>query len=284
MPEEARKRRSDRVSLSIPIRIRATDAQGELFHERTLTQVISRYGAKILLGRSLTSRQEIAILNLWTNREAQARVVGQMGISSGGYFYGVELCDTGQNLWGIEFPPASESEQAAGRAVLECAACQTREVVLLNDLHLEVFQATQRLSRPCARCQNTTVWTALLLGTGEGTDSVAEAAALEAPRTPPQPSRDQRKSRRLEIHVAACVRTPQHGEEQFITENISRGGFCFKGRTHYGVGSLLEAAVPFVKGGANIFVPARVAWDRELKEEGLYICGVSYLQTLDGWR
>ncbi len=277
MPEEAHKRRSDRVSMSIPIRIRATDDQGKTFHERTQTQVISRYGAKILLGRALPSQLEISILNLWTNREAQARVVGQMGISSNGYYYGVELCDKGLNLWGIDFPPPAETDQAAGRAMLKCTACQASEIVLLNDLHLEVFQATQRLSRPCASCQDTTIWTAILLG-----EQAVAAGAREA--RPMPSSREQRKSRRLEIHVAACVRTPLQGEEQCMTENISRGGFCFKGRVHYGVGSLVEAAVPYVKGGANIFVPARIAWERELKSESLFISGVSYLQSVDGRR
>ena len=69
-----------------------------------------------------------------------------------------------------------------------------------------------------------------------------------------------------------------------MTENISRGGFCFKGHTLYGVGSLVEAAVPYVKGGANIFVPARIVWERELKEKSLCISGVSYLQSPDGRR
>ncbi len=280
MSEGAHKRRSDRVSLSIPIRIKATDAKGEIFHERTQTQAISRHGAKILLGRSLPSQQEISILNLWTNREAQARVVGQMGISPDGYYYGVELCDTGFNLWGIDFPPSVDTEQSAGRALLECTVCQSREVVLLNDLHLEVFQATQRLSRLCARCHDTTTWTALLVG-AEVAKAAADGKALEAARAAFQATREQRKSRRLEIHVAACVRTPLHGEEQCLTENISRGGFCFKGRTLYGVGSLVEAAVPYVKGGANIFVPARIVWERELKEAGSCVSGVSYLQGQD---
>lgn len=283
MPEEAHKRRSDRVSLSIPIRIKATDAGGQIFHERTQTQAISRYGAKILLGRSLPSQQEISILNLWTNREAQARVVGQMGISPDGYYYAVELCDTGFNLWGIDFPPSADTEQAAGRALLECAVCQAREVVLLNDLHLEVFQATQRLSRHCVRCRETTVWTALLVG-AEVAKAGDDGKALEAARAAAQAARGQRKSRRLEIHVAVCVRTPLHGEEECLTENISRGGFCFKGRRLYGIGSLVEAAVPYVKRGANIFVPARIVWERELKEEGLCISGVSYLQSPDGRR
>ncbi len=283
MPEEDYKRRSDRVSLSIPIRIRATDAKGQIFHERTQTQAISRYGAKIVLGRSLTSQQEISILNLWTNREAQARVVGQMGISADGYHYGVELCDTRFNLWGIDFPPSADTEQAAGRAVLECASCQAREVVLLNDLHLEVFQATQRLSRPCARCRDTTVWTALLLG-AEVAKAAGDSQALKAAAAAYQSTREQRKSRRLEIHVAVCVRTPLHGEEECMTENVSRGGFCFKGHRQYGVGALVEAAVPYVKGAANIFVPARVAWERQLTAEGLYIAGVSYLQSQDGRR
>ncbi len=283
MPEEGYKRRSDRVSLSIPIRISATDDKGQIFHERTQTQAISRYGAKIVLGRSLTSQQEISILNLWTNREAQARVVGQMGISSNGYYYGVELCDTRLNLWGIDFPPSGDTEQAAGRAVLECASCQAREIVLLNDLHLEVFQATQHLTRPCARCRNTTVWTALLLG-AEAAKAAGDSQALKAAVAASQSTRLQRKSRRLEIHVAACVRTPLQGEEECMTENVSRGGFCFKGHAHYGVGSLVEAAVPYVKGGANIFVPARIAWERELGTEGLFIAGVTYLQSLDGGR
>jgi hypothetical protein len=152
-----RTRRSDRVSLEVPIQVAGTDAIGRDFTADTRMLVLSRHGAKIVLGRKLVPDQEVSIFCKSTGKESVARVVGQMGKIPEGHLYGVELLDPEVNLWDIEFPPLSESEKAAARVLLECGHCHSRVLSYLNEFEAEVFEANGFLSRACKRCTDVSV-------------------------------------------------------------------------------------------------------------------------------
>lgn len=284
-------RRSDRIALTMGVQISGMDMAGQVFADEGKTLLISRHGAKIVLARGLVPQQEVSIRCNTTKREANARVVGQLGTSPEGYIYGIEVTDPTVNIWRIEFPPVEESAMAAGRALLECMACHHRELVLLNDLELEVFEASERLSRDCKRCNDVTIWRECLYEAASEpaapplqlkVETPVNPFALEIPVTPR--THNERKSPRLSIHVQFCVRTPQYGEDIGTTEDVSRGGFCFKSPNHYGMGLLIEAAVPHVRGGANIFVSARIAWAQEVRDYGVTVYGVAYVHAQKGKR
>jgi PilZ domain len=271
-------RRSDRVPVELPIVVAGTDAMGAGFLEQTRTVMVGRHGAKILSTRMLVPDQEINVRCLKTARESDARVVGQLGSEGSSHFYGVELLDNDPDLWGIEFPSTSESESAVGRVLLECVRCHSQELAYLDEFEVEVLEANQSLSRHCRRCTDTSVWK----------KSTAREGA-EPPAQPPPPhavektirrSRNDRKHVRLDLKVEVCIHHPQLGEEVTTTVNVSRGGFRFRSSKGYGEGWVVEAALPFSKGGANIFTPARIVYVGESPGEKAYVYGVMYLPKM----
>jgi len=260
-------RRSDRISVELPIQVSGSDTMGREFFEEGRTDVIDRHGAKILVARKLAPQQELTIKCLENGREAAVRVVGQIEEGPGGHGYGVMLIDPHVDLWGIKFPPRGESEDAVGRVVLECLACHTREVAYLGEFELEVLEASQRLSRQCKLCADLTVW--------KKSFSEAPPGPESAPVRPLEWSEKRREPRR-ELRVTACVRSRKLGEDIVMTHDVSRGGVCFESSRRYAAGLEVEVAIPYAKGGGNIFVAGRIAYVKESEASKSFICGLEY--------
>jgi hypothetical protein len=90
---------------------------------------------------------------------------------------------------------------------------------------------------------------------------------------------NERRDPRIALKVAVCIRHPEFGEEHATTENVSRGGFRFKSRRRYALGTIIEAALPYTSGAANIFAPAQIVYADEVPLEELYAHGVAYKLT-----
>lgn len=268
-------RRSDRLYVRVPIRASGTDCRNTSFVDNTQTLIISRYGAKILLNRALVPEQQVIIRCLLTGLETSARVVGQLGEEPGGIHYGIEFLDPNTNIWCIEFPSLSDSEQAAARVLLECARCHFREIAYLTEMEAEVLQINRSLTRSCKRCGAESPW--------------SESLALEPteqelkPETPPQRTQNERKHVRMNLKMTACIRHPQFGNEVVRSEDVSRGGFRFNSRKLYSVGGVVEVALPYSEAGMNIFSPARIVRARELQGEGIIQYGLMYIPVHKGW-
>jgi hypothetical protein len=274
MPTEE-PRRSERVAVEIPIVISGIDAAGEAFLEQAVTVVLGRHGAKIALSHILAPDQEVNIRCLGSAKESDARVVGQLGQGPEGSYYGVELLDSGADFWDIEFPPVSESDAAVGRLLLGCMRCQTRELAYLNEFEAEVLEANQELWRPCRKCLDTTLWRKTHLPPSEG---ASVQLPLVAQPGGPRRTRNDRKHVRLDLKVPLCIRHPQYaGDDLVMTENISRGGFRFMSRRRYGDEWVIEVALPYSRGAANIFTPAQVVYVEELPAQGLVVYGSAYI-------
>ncbi len=267
-------RRTDRVVIELPIVVSGTDAMGEAFLEQSVTLVLGRHGAKIALSRKLVPDQEINIRCLGTARESDARVVGQIGEGPDGYYYGIELLDSEVELWDIEFPPADETAVAVGRVLLECMRCHSRELAYLNEFEAEVLEANQYLSRHCRKCADTSLWRESQLKPEEVSPAEVQPPAPPPPR--PRRTRNDRKHVRLDLKVDVCIRHPQYGEEVVATENVSRGGFRFRSHRHYREGWIIEAALPYSRGAANIFTPAQIVYASELPD-ATSVYGVAYI-------
>ncbi len=260
-------RRSDRVHLELPIQVTGTDNTGRGFVDAGQTLVLSRHGAKIMVGIKLTPDQEVNVRCLRTRKESVARVIGRIAERPEGFVYGITFLDPDVNLWNIEFVGLEEFEDSAGRVVLECLHCKTRQVVHLDEFEVEVLEANQLLSRPCSRCRDTTMWRT------SADTSLPPAAAAGAPRT-----RNDRKYIRLNIKVQACVRTPRYGEDLVFTVNFSRGGLRFKSPRGYVLGEVVDASLPYSPGVANIFTPTRILYAEEITGEGASVYGAQYLR------
>jgi PilZ domain-containing protein len=268
--EDKDTRRSDRISLELALEVSGSDATGREFFEAGRTTVVSRHGAKIVVARKLVPQQEITVRCLETGQEAVGRVVGQIEAGPENYTYGILLVDPEANPWGIEFTAAARSSGVVGRVVLECFACHTREVAYLDEFELEVLEANQSLTRYCKRCTDTSLWKKSF---GQPTPE----PEVPRPRVPEEP-RKTRRSPRREMKVVACVRSHEFGEDLVTTRNVSRGGICFESSKRYGEGWKVEVAVPYSKGGGNIFVPGRIAYARESPATDVVVYGVAYTE------
>ena len=311
-------RRSDRVTLAVPVEVLGTEAGGGDFFDVTETQRISRHGASLVVRRKLAPDQELTLRNLENHREAEIRVIGQIGTSERGEVYGVAFTSDSANLWDIEFPPLSESEDAALRIVMACVACKTREVAYLNELEAEVFHASGVLRRKCARCRQSTVWresagvpqapaakqtvrasvtdadrTHAAMDAMPVAESIGSHAEVRDDDEPPAEPRTQndRKHTRSKLKIVVCIRrfhdAKDHWgaeEEVLETADVSRGGFGFSSGVRYRKGSHVEVAIPYKAGAgaANIFVPAKIANVRTLKD-GRRRYGVAYIPVHKGW-
>lgn len=283
MPEDLTKHRSDRIAMSIPIRVSGTDEWGKDFLAESRTVNLSRHGATIILKQHLKPDQDLRISALRRSKEASFRVVGRIGGESDGFVYGVAQLSSDVDLWGIGFPPTSDAKRVVGRLLMECVQCKYQEIAYMNELEVQVFQANQELTRPCEKCRKATVWRGTRSETavpGPASPSAGLAAA-ESALTPQPSTLGKRRNTRVNTRLLACIRQPGFADEVVMTENMSRGGLCFRSSKAYVSGSPIEVAVPFAAGGANIFVPARVAHLMHKETDKLFSIGVTYLQGDD---
>ncbi len=282
MPEELTKRRSDRIAMSIPIRVMGKDEWGQDFMSESRTVTLSRHGATIILKQGLKPDQDLKITLAKRSKEAAFRVVGRIGGESDGFVYGVAQLDPNVDLWGIGFPPTSDDKRVVGRLLMECSQCKYQEIAYMNELEVQVFQANQELTRPCLKCRKATLWRGARSESAGPAPSPSVAPAAAEAASGPQPSTiGRRRNTRVNTRLLACVRQAGFADEVVMTENMSRGGLCFRSNKAYVSGSPIEVAVPFAAGGANIFVPARVAHVMRKEADQIYRIGVAYLQGED---
>jgi hypothetical protein len=267
-------RRSDRIYLELGIHLSGVDATGESFVEQTQTFVVSRHGAKIISRHRLVPQQPLNLRCNKTGFETMARVVGQIGQTEEGYYYGLEVSDVQLNVWGIEFPSLAETEDAAGRVLLECTRCHTQEVVHLDVFALEVLLANQTLLRPCKQCpdKGNSLWEQVAM------EEEKQMAVFNPPVIPRRAS-NERRDARIALKVSVCIRHPELGDELATTENVSRGGFRFRSRRRYVPGTIIEAALPYTAGAANIFAPAEIVHADQTPVGELYAHGTAYKHT-----
>jgi hypothetical protein len=297
-------RRTDRVTVSIPVEVSGTCPTGALFFDRTVTVAISRFGGSVLLPRKLMPEQDLVLRNLENRRETEVQVVGLAGRDTQGDVYGLRFLGEAGNFWNIEFPALEDAREAAMRMVMECQSCHGRQVAYLNELEAEVFVFSQGLLRGCKKCRASTEWKEAAAGAAETAQPVMQSAYggsqealvasydLESVRPPSertQPaaaprSANDRKHVRNKLRIQVCIRRSKNDPEQWgmdeevtYTDDCSRGGFGFTSPSVFKVGIEIEAAIPFKEGGSNICVPAYIANARKL-EDGRRRYGVAYIR------
>lgn len=173
-------RRSGRIPKQIAITLIGSDIEGRVFSERTKTVLLSRHGAGILSAYKLSAEQELVIRSEESQKEIDARVVGQIGAEGDTYIYGIAFLDTAINFWGLEFPDLSDTEKQASHTLLECSSCHSREMADHSDLASDVMAVNESIVRYCRKCGSSTVWRQAAPpgeGTGEGSPSDLSASA-----------------------------------------------------------------------------------------------------------
>jgi hypothetical protein len=274
-------RSSDRVAIVIQIQIFGSDMEGLAYSEPARTLEVSRGGALILVNRNLTPEEEIVIRRGRTGKETQARIVGQVRKEPDGFVYGVRLLDPSFNLWDINFLPLSESERAVARTLLQCAKCQLREVIYLEEFETEVYHANRYIYHTCKRCRESTIWNE---AAHEPTEREQGLTPPPPPPPPPEPgpaprAQNERRHSRIHCNLQACIRYQKFFPDEILEINdVSRGGVSFLTRKYLAPGTKIEIAVPYSPGMANIFVPAEIVRLRPIPNKSLYECGAAYLK------
>lgn len=270
-------RRSDRISISLPLHATGIDAENRPFIDTATTIVVNRHGALITLDRPLRIDQVLRVsrqLFDGSRREAEVRVVAHEKGSSGGIAYGIAFSDSKLDFWDIEFPPATEAVDAVVRLLVECSHCGGRELAYLNSRELKEFESNRLFARNCRTCESPTIWKQPLesLRHNATPDSHRGATGVDAASSP------ERETTRYDTRLMACVRERVGTEEMAVCENVSRQGIAFRSRRKYDEGAQVEVAVPYTQGTANVFIPAVVVHVRPLPTAGLYRHGVKYLR------
>jgi hypothetical protein len=265
-------RRTDRISLSLPIQVLGTDSDGRAFRAEARTVLVTRHGGRITLARQLAPDMEVTIRYPRRDREARVRVRVSSGSYPDGHHYGIELLDPNENLWGIHFPSVREAASAVGRVLLECKNCQAQEVVCLDGMALELFQANRSLSRPCACSKAMTTWGEVLIP--------ASAEAGAAAPTPRAAARTLAERRAEGWTIQACVQSEAFGDDLVWAQNPSKDGVRFLSERSYFEGAKIDIALPYQPGSGNVFIPAEIKWTSGAPEDGLILFGAAYLRRV----
>jgi PilZ domain len=271
-------RQSERVFLTLPIRIRGVGEYAKEFLDEGHTVDVSRDGATIMVDRELRLGQNIKIQRIGTSKEAQARVIGQIVRKSAGLLYGVTLVDPTVNLWDISFPAVCEADKAVLRTLLSCIACGQTEVSYLNEFETDLFLYHRSIARICRRCGGWTTWTqpqAQFPALHSALEKDSQRQRLGHILAPG--ARNQRSHHRIRADAIGSVRHPTLGTEVVLVGNLARGGLSFYSTSTYAEGSSIEMAIPYTSRAPNIYVSARIVNSRKGEDTGFIEYGVSYI-------
>ncbi len=99
------RRRSQRVLMQVPVRIRGTDSQGNPFEEETETLAVNAHGALILVNARVTSGSKMLIQHKRTQEEQECHVVFLGPVRAGKAEIGLEFSEPCPTFWRVAFPP-----------------------------------------------------------------------------------------------------------------------------------------------------------------------------------
>ena len=266
-------RKSDRVSLRMPIEASWFNPGGLAVTHPAQTLLVSRHGGVLRLAEKVATGQELTLRRLTDSdgwKSARARILAEFDRNAEGFLYAFVLLEPRDDFWGIDFPAPHTAEDALARLLMECSFCQRREVVYLNELQLKSFEVRKCVARLCTHCDAPSIW--------------IEAQAPTAQEgTTPKPPKDERVNPRrtkprVKARVLACIRRRGFQEEVAVCEDLSKGGLSFRSRNEYPEGTRAEVAVPFTPGAGAIFVPIRIVFSQALANVGLYRHGAAYVK------
>lgn len=270
---EPEHRRTERLLLTIPIRVIGFETASGGFSEDTHTTVVNRAGARIALKQSVAVDDMLRIVNLENYNEADFRVVGATSWS-GGHIneWGVECLEPDRNIWGMEFAPPLAGEAGA---LLECQGCQKQGFCALTPVELEVLETAGSVARVCKECGQSTSWTY-----ADVTRRPKEFPPYGAPAPPAkgEEGADKRRHKRLGMKLPILVMGPRGEKEITKTENLSKGGLAVSLAMDLAVGDAVKIVCPYSPGGQNIEERAEVRRRPPYAFGGLRLYGLRYVR------
>ncbi|HUY14718.1 MAG TPA: PilZ domain-containing protein [Terriglobia bacterium] len=287
------RRRSDRVMLTVPLRVTGNDEHDLPFDCKAHTISLNRHGARMFIAKGLHGGQVVTVENLTNRRQATFRVAGPVvPVTDRGGEYGVlgpvvvpngnlseiglECLDPKIDVWGIHFPPPNPSEEIDSKALLACHICNAVELVPLALVEVDVLETSGILTRHCEKCGETGPWgyAASELSPEVIPDSPNPTAASAA-GTGADPA-ERRRHRRAVLQLPIRIRDYFGGVEITRSENVSKSGICFGTEKNYHPGEGVFVACPYDKRSQIIEVQALIVSRRQVSKSNRKIYGVRY--------
>jgi hypothetical protein len=100
-----KKRRSQRVMLSVPVVVYRHPKAGPPFFEGTHTLVVSAHGALLGLATNVAPEQRLVLQHSLSGEEQECRIVFTHKKLTGQTEVGIEFRKPAPNFWHIAFPP-----------------------------------------------------------------------------------------------------------------------------------------------------------------------------------
>ncbi len=274
------RRRSERLYLTIPIRVSGTDPRGRDFTEDCVSVDVSRHGSRIRLQHPLTVDDVIRIQNLKNGQVASFRVVGRVGEPNPDVPYadwGIDTVDPAVTIWGVELKD-NPTEDIASSALLRCSACLVVSSFLLTHTEVGAAGASSFITRACPRCQRETLWSVVSADrraspVSEMVKSVVEQIEDE------QRAQDRREEPRLSVQVPIRIRSPYGEQEVTKTVNLSRKGARFTSGKKYEVGSMVFVTAPYQEGQEPLEVKGTIAHVEDLSGSPSKLVGVKLYEV-----
>lgn len=253
------RRSTERLLLTIPIRVIAFGANAGGFTEDTHAIEVNRAGARVALKNRVASGDILRIVNLENFCEADFRVVGPTRLDTGEVAeWGVECAEPGRNIWGIEFPPPIAAEDSQAGALLLCQGCGKEALCVLTLMEVEILNSAGVLQRLCDRCGELSSWTH-----ADVARCPQEPPAAEPVAPPPQVEEakgqiERRAHKRLALKLRVLVQNHRGERELAKTENISKGGLAVCLAMKLAVGEVVRVVCPYTEGAQNLEQRAEV--------------------------
>lgn len=108
----ANPRRSQRILLSVALRVSGKQINGSPFVEHTHTLIVNADGALIQLRQAVHVNQPLNLRNMSTGEEEHCTVMDVNDGANGVPEVGVEFAKSNSRFWRVSFPPADWSSRS----------------------------------------------------------------------------------------------------------------------------------------------------------------------------
>lgn len=237
-----------RVGIAYPLQVAGHDESGRRFVESTFTQFIMRDGITLVTARRLVPGSVVEIRRA-NEKLTSGQVIGQAGFTRSGNVYAVKVPGDPVTLWGINFPELPENDRVALNCLLGCNSCRAQNVVQLTVVEYELLSTSERIHRRCDTCGETSVWKRVPNPSSSGTASSAGKKGRA----------NQRRYTRVSVKLWGYI-VEGGNEDSVPIVDMSREGIRFRSSVKYESEQVVQVAVAYMAGTANIFVPGRIVW------------------------
>ena len=273
------RRRSARVQLALPIRVRGMSTTNKFFDETTETILISKDGFMTKIKNLVELDSEVHVVSTKNDVAGNFNVVWVNTRGRDGFHHlGLQVIHAEGDMWGVHFPATqSPEDEATSQAWLECTRCHQKQLGTVPLTEMDYLDKGVLVARPCVNCKATTAWA--YTEEGETTAAASEVApvppeTLLAPFetvfvTPPTPapvarrptSANDRARLRSSLKLPIKITRDIFGTpivDLCETIDVSRNGACFLTCHNYYLGETVQVILPYKEGSMNLPVLAKV--------------------------